>query len=386
MARHNAMMTDTLSTPQQQTDGRTVREIVEHNQEMVNEPWCRRIIRQVLQSLELQYAMQMPYRPITPDTVLVLDSGDPMLLPAQSTVPGDTEAQDIHDLAAVVHFAITREAAPQAPLRGRAPADYSDSFVHAIDRCLSPDPQERPQTIEQLRNLLGIVVLGPPMAGQVAPAAAAAAPAQPPVAQFAADAEPVGFMREKQPARMQRWLLLGLAATVLLGGLAALLALLHASDSRDALSLTLPELAAPQQETGRPAPAPAIAAAENMAQPARPAEPAPASATGGVAVTPEPAPAALPRATAAPPTAVTVLPAAAKPGATYKLVIKPWGTILVNGVNRGVSPPLKRLTLPAGQHTIRIINPSFPEHTVTVNSVKGANAVIELDFTEEESE
>ena len=63
-----------------------------------------------------------------------------------------------------------------------------------------------------------------------------------------------------------------------------------------------------------------------------------------------------------------------------------WGTILVNGVNRGVSPPLKRLSLPAGQHTIRIINPSVPEHTVTVNSVKGANAVIELDFTEGDSE
>ncbi|MBQ5941645.1 MULTISPECIES: hypothetical protein [unclassified Massilia] len=378
------MMTDTLSTPQQQTEGRTVREIVEHNQEMVNEPWCRRIIRQVLQSLELQYAMQMPYRPITPDTVLVLDSGDPMLLPAQSTVPGDTEAQDIHDLAAVVHFAITREAAPDAPLRGRAPGGYSDSFVGAIDRCLSPDPQERPQTIEQLRNLLGIVVLGPPMANPVPPAAATAPSAAPPVAQFSAEAEP-DFLRARQPARVQRWLLLGLAATVLLGGLAALLALLHASDSRDALTLTLPEPGAQQQAAAPPAPA--FAAQGGMDQ-APALTPAPAALGSGVAVTPEAPAAALPapRPGVAPPTAVTVLPAAAKPGATYKLQIKPWGTILVNGVNRGVSPPLKRLTLPAGQHTIRIINPSFPEHTVTVNSVKGANAIIELDFTEGDSE
>ena len=384
MARHNAMMTDTLSTPQQQTEGRTVREIVEHNQEMVNEPWCRRIIRQVLQSLELQYAMQMPYRPITPDTVLVLDSGDPMLLPAQSTVPGDTEAQDIHDLAAVVHFAITREAPPQAPLRGRAPGGYSDSFVGAIDRCLSPDPQERPQTIEQLRNLLGIVVLGPPMANPVPPVAVTAPSAAPPVAQFSAEAEP-DFLRARQPARLQRWLLMGLAATVLLGGLAALLALLHASDSRDALTLTLPEPGAQQQAAAPPAPA--FATQGGMDQPSA-LTPVPAASGSGVGVTPE-APAAAvpaPRPGVAPPTAVTVLPAAAKPGATYKLQIKPWGTILVNGVNRGVSPPLKRLTLPAGQHTIRIINPSFPEHTVTVNSVKGANAIIELDFTEGDSE
>ncbi|MBQ5950168.1 hypothetical protein [Massilia sp. ST3] len=376
------MMTDTLSTPPQQTDGRTVREIVEHNQEMVNESWCRRIIRQVLQSLELQYAMQMPYRPITPDTLLVLDSGDPMLLPAHATLPGDTEAQDIHDLAAVVHYAITQEAAPQGPLRGRVGSDYSDSFVGAIDRCLSPDPQERPQTIEQLRNLLGIVVLGPAMASSGgAPAMAASAP---PVAQFAAEAEPLRAARDAQPGRLQRWLLMTGAATVLLGGLAALLALLHEADSRDALSLTLPEEQA-QQQAAAPARADtaALDGAAPQGVPAQPVYPAPLPAhAGGVAVTSVPPPAAAARSPAAPPTAVTVLPAAAQPGATYKLLIKPWGTILVNGVNRGVSPPLKRLTLPAGQHTIRIINPSFPEHAVTVNSVKGETAIIELDFTQ----
>ena len=73
-------------------------------------------------------------------------------------------------------------------------------------------------------------------------------------------------------------------------------------------------------------------------------------------------------------------------GATYKLVIKPWGMVQVNGVDYGASPPLKRLTLAPGQHTIRIVNPHFPEHTVIVNSVKGATAVIEMDFTEEEVE
>lgn len=379
IARQNAMMTDTLSTPQQQTDGRTVREIVEHNQEMVNEPWCRRIIRQVLQSLELQYAMQMPYRPITPDTLLVLDSGDPMLLPAHSTLPGDTEAQDIHDLAAVVHYALTQEAPPQAPLSGRVSADYSDSFVRAIDHCLSPDPQERPQTIEALRNLLGIVVLGPPMAG---PAAVPSAPS--PVAQFAAETESQHAARPKQSGRGQRWLLLIVAATVLLGGLAALLALLHESDSRDALSLSLPTEEAPRQAAA-PAPprtAPDSALAPDAAVPLA----APGAVRNGVAVTPIPPSTTAARSSAAPPTSVTVLPAAAQPGATYKLLIKPWGTILVNGVNRGVSPPLKRLTLPAGKHTIRIINPSFPEHAVTVNSVKGETAVIELDFTEETTE
>jgi len=43
----------TPDTAAQQLDGRTVREIVEHNHEMVSEAWCRRIVRQVLQSLEV---------------------------------------------------------------------------------------------------------------------------------------------------------------------------------------------------------------------------------------------------------------------------------------------------------------------------------------------
>ncbi|OON62322.1 hypothetical protein B0920_02265 [Massilia sp. KIM] len=386
------MMTSTLSTPQQQTDGRTVREIVENNQEMVNEPWCRRIFRQVLQSLELQYTMQMPHRPITPDTVLVLDSGDPMLLPTAGTAPGDTEAQDVHDLAQVIHYAITLEREPAAPLRGRTLGDYSDSFVTAVDRCLSPDPAERPQTIEQLRNLLGIVVLGP------------AVPAQPSMkstveatfAQFAdlpaANAPPEEPVAARgQPMRLQRWLLLTLAATVLLGGLAALVALLHETNTGDALVLALPQDEG-EADAAAPALAPSPGAAAGQAAPgyaAAPGASSPGAPTPGAGIVVTPAPAAPSQPAPdqpAPPTSVTVLPAAALPGATYKLVVKPWGTILVNGVNRGVSPPLKRLTLPAGQHTIRIINPSFPEHTVTVNSVKGETAVIELDFTEEEME
>jgi hypothetical protein len=32
----------------------------------------------------------------------------------------------------------------------------------------------------------------------------------------------------------------------------------------------------------------------------------------------------------------------------------------VDGVDRGASPPLKRLTLAPGQHTVRIVNPNVP--------------------------
>lgn len=370
------MMTSTPVTQQQQTDGRTVREVVEFNHELVNEVWCRRIFRQILQSLELQYAMQMPHRPISPDTVLVLDSGDPMLLPSPDVGSAWSEAGDMHDLAAVVHYAITREYPPAAPLQGRLPGNtadqYSDSFVTAVDRCLSPDPQQRPHTIEQLRNLLGIVPLGPPVPAQPL------SPVPPePTVSFLSEPAPVS-----ESSGLKRWLLLVAAATVLLAALGALFALLHGADSRDTVTLALPgdgDTAAAAPETPAPAPAPAVAGAD-----AGLSDPSILAASDPAALPTPAAPATeTPTATGQPATARQV-PAAA--GATYKLVIKPWAMVQVDGVDHGASPPLKRLTLAPGQHTIRIVNPNFPEHTVMVNAVKGATAVIEMDFTEEEVE
>ncbi len=368
------MMTSTPVTQQQQTDGRTVREVVEFNHELVNEVWCRRIFRQILQSLELQYAMQMPHRPISPDTVLVLDSGDPMLLPSPDVGNAWSEAGDMHDLAAVVHYAITREYPPAAPLQGRLPGNsgdqYSDSFVTAVDRCLSPDPQQRPHTIEQLRNLLGIVPLGPPVPAQPL------SPVPPePTVSFLSEPAPV-----TESSGLKRWLLLVAAATVLLAALGALFALLHGADSRDTVTLALPgdaDTVAAAPET--PAPAPAVAQADaGLSDPS-------------ILAASDPAALPIPAAPATETSPVTGQPATARPapaaaGATYKLVIKPWAMVQVDGVDHGASPPLKRLTLAPGQHTIRIVNPNFPEHTVMVNAVKGASAVIEMDFTEEEVE
>ncbi|UVW27461.1 hypothetical protein [Massilia sp. H6] len=382
-----------LPLSQAQTDGRTVREIVESDHELVNEPWCRRVFRQILQSLEFQYAMQMPHRPISPDTVLILESGDPMLAPAPETDAPWSEADDMHDLAAVVFFAITKETLPAPPLLGSAPDGYSESFIAAIDRCLSPDPQQRPQDIEQLRNLLGIVPLGPAVPAQsfeafqaasaqpVAPVAEPQVahlhePAQTPTPEPEPEPEPAA-LAVPAPALQRRWPLLAAAAAALLLALGALFALLRQADTSDTLTLALPQ---PVQ----PAPAQAVSPA---------APPALVLAAPAPALQPNGEPEQLP---AAPGTVTPLVradvqsarqrQAAAAGGATYKLLIKPWGMIEVNGTSFGASPPLKRISLAPGQHTIRIANPNFPEHIVTVNAVKGGSAIIELDFTEEDSE
>jgi class 3 adenylate cyclase len=55
----------------------------------------------------------------------------------------------------------------------------------------------------------------------------------------------------------------------------------------------------------------------------------------------------------------------ADPG-RLELAIAPWGKVFVDGQERGVSPPLRALDIPAGSHTIVIHNSNFPPHVERV--------------------
>lgn len=206
-------MTTIPNFPQErQPDGRTVRDIAEHSPALVGEVWCRKILRQVLQSLEAQYANGDPHRLIMPDTIVVKASGDAILLldPDANTDFQPEVAADLRALAATIHFAITHEMPSNGPLTGRALVGYSDSLLGAVDRCMSPNKTQRPQTVAELRDLLGMVSVGllKPSASTVD--AAAPVPAQSvPVVNKNADLGP--------PASPRKWLWIGLAA-VLLGG------------------------------------------------------------------------------------------------------------------------------------------------------------------------
>lgn len=68
---------------------------------------------------------------------------------------------------------------------------------------------------------------------------------------------------------------------------------------------------------------------------------------------------------------------ALKPG-TIKLSVQPWGEIYVDGSRRGVSPPLKSLSLAPGKHRIEIRNSQFAPYKQTVE-VK-SNAVITVHY------
>jgi hypothetical protein len=80
-------------------------------------------------------------------------------------------------------------------------------------------------------------------------------------------------------------------------------------------------------------------------------------------------------------TAQQAAPDAAKAPALVRLNVKPWASVLVDGASKGVSPPLKRLTLTDGKHQIRLVNPNFPDHVVDIMiNDKRRFAAIEFDF------
>jgi hypothetical protein len=378
---------------QNSAEARTVRDIVEHHHEQVDEAWCRKIFRKLLQSLELQYAMQMPHRAITADTVVFHDNGEPLLLPSIISDPEPDQAGDLTALARLIHYAITQELAPTGPLHGRGLAGYSASLLTAVDRCMDPDPARRPQSIEELRTMLGVVTpAAPPPPVPVdlpadlhaptpipSPDLPPPPPPLPPPPHDAAAIHPVKASVDssalpaapgEQPQRRtsgrglspwQRWTVAGAGAAILLAIALVGIAELRDGGSSDAVLLTLP----PKADGGPPVDTAAVP----------PAMPADASvATAGAA--PAAAPAAAPQdgAGTAPAT-----PAAAAGGASYKLQIQPWGVVYVDDVDRGVSPPVKRLVLAPGQHTIRVTNPNFHERVLELDTAKGDGRIV-VDF------
>lgn len=64
-----------------------------------------------------------------------------------------------------------------------------------------------------------------------------------------------------------------------------------------------------------------------------------------------------------------------------KIDIRPWGEVVVDGTPRGISPPLRTLSLPPGQHTVVVRNADLPPYTTTLNLKPGQPAsMISIEF------
>jgi hypothetical protein len=360
---------------------RSVRDVVAHQPELVTEVWCRKIFRHLLQLLERDYAMRRAHAPITPDTIGFDEHGEPALV-ADDDAPQPSEAADVQALGAVIHYALTLEEVPTMSLRKRAPEGYSDSLLTAVDKCMATNPADRPQTIAELRNLLGIVALGPTIGAA-------------PVPHVFIETTPAPARGVAGAGKWQRWIMIGLAAIVLLAAGSALWMLLRGTTNNDSVVLTLPEAVPQRQQTERPLffppatpsqPLHTADAAQPLPAPAAPDSAQPPASQSAIAEAPPAAPAARKNVAVASrraPAAAATSSASASDDddiTTYRLMIKPWGTVYVDGSERGVSPPLKLLSLPAGQHTVRIVNPNFRDRVLRVSAGKHDSGRIDVDF------
>lgn len=339
------------------TSGRTVRTIVTSHHGEVTDAWCRRLLHQVLQSLEIQHGMRLAQRAITPDTVVVLESGDPLLLPGDDDAPpARSLAEDIQALAGVVHYAISGQYPPVTPLAGRDLPGFGPSLLRTLDQCVFGAPELRPQTGAGLRTLLAQSPLPPapepPPAAATDTTAAAAAPEPAAPAPAQAQLDPVAGLRVEsaptaspapgpgvdRPSPAPT----GVTRRPVWPWVAALLVLVVASwFALRYLDATRVRPAAPAQV---------------LAPPAAPA----------------PGPAATP----------TVIGSGAVETVSVGVLIKPWGTVYVDGTEIGVSPPLKALALVPGQHMVRVVNPGFLDHQRLITVTADTPFTIEHEFTD----
>jgi serine/threonine protein kinase len=64
-----------------------------------------------------------------------------------------------------------------------------------------------------------------------------------------------------------------------------------------------------------------------------------------------------------------------------QLTVKPWGSVTIGGISRGVSPPLKTLTLPEGQYAVKIENPGFTPFITTIDVKRGKTLPLRHTFS-----
>ena len=420
----------TAYTAMQYYEGRTIKDIVANSPEVVTEDWCMRVLRQILGALETLYTMQLLHRDVAPDNIIVQANGDAVLLdfgsarqiigdmtrgltvilkPGYAPIEqyaGDASLPqgpftDIYALAAVMYFAIVKEAPPTSiarmikdpmmPLASRAIDGFGEGFLCALDSALAVPAQDRPQTIDAFRSLLGIHEPGMPRPRPAGATQRIATVDHVPRLTPLASAKPLAVTPAKTikapRAPFPRWMIIALAAGALVP--VALLYTLAGGD--DVVIVAQPVSVAPAPAIVAEAAPPVIAQApapDLEAQAWDKLKDAPDTTAAAVDAFlreyPQGrygAPARKRLAELTAPVFETKTAAPKIETASYGVSVKPWGTVYVDGKERGVSPPLKKLTLRAGVHMVKVANPAFPDHVTRIVVKKGQPGTIAHDFT-----
>ncbi|MFN3986967.1 MAG: protein kinase domain-containing protein [Rhodocyclaceae bacterium] len=192
--------------------GRTLREIVQREGAMRDEAALLRILLPLLQGLARMHAVKCYHRDISSDNILLLESGEPVLLDfgaARSALMNQGDAStiilkpgfapieqysgdegaspqgpwtDLYALSAVAYQMITTEMPsvsvarmmrdPMKPLVGRDLPGFSRELLATIDAGLAVDPVDRPQSVAAFERLLTARAEPPPPNQEAAPVSA----------------------------------------------------------------------------------------------------------------------------------------------------------------------------------------------------------------------
>ncbi|WP_326535493.1 serine/threonine-protein kinase [Pseudorhodoferax sp.] len=464
-------------------EGMTFKALLAAGPRTISEAWLSAMLAPVLDVLEMLHAADCYHRDISPDNIFLQSSGGPVLLDfgAARRIIGDlTQAltmvlkpgfapieqyvddgamqqgawTDIYQLGAMLFLAVTGRPPATAvarlindPTPRLTPHSYpgfSARFLQGIQHALAVKPEDRPQSIAALRDVLGLVP-GRASAAAVLPAGQVAAPAPvgPATPAFAASeppapvAEPVPMPEPVEPPplaapampppaapdpapdapasaslraqALSAWSTPGMRQAAV--GTAALLMAsvllmwwnrsgqpMEADGQAPSAVETTAVAAPPVSEQ----PAQSQAAAESAAPPGprnpssvasppviaavKPPVPAPTPAPAPPPERPRPTPATpaeRPQATTAAP-AASASSQAERPGVTdtgtVVLRVTPWGRVSVNRVVKGTAPPLRTLQLPEGEYRIEITNPVAAPVVRTVHVKKGESVVLQHKF------
>jgi serine/threonine protein kinase len=437
-------------------DGQTLKDIVRERPDIVTEAWLKFIFKQILEALDTLYKEKVLHRDVSPDNIIVQSNGDAVLLdfgsarkiigdmtqgltvilkpgyaPVEQYSDDASMAQgpwtDIYALAAVMYFAIAKT--PPVTSVARMIKDslvmlqdgtyvgFSYKFLVAIDKGLALQPEERPQTMDEFRRLLGIAAFTSARNARSSSRSSSKSASEGTHRGEQTGPKTSSRSRRPEPSAMDR----DLPKPVLFGVLGVVLALVVAGGWYFLKDNSAPEVAktasAPQSDVASvpavaessapglqaasapvvsvpaasvPTPSASMASAPTASASVASAHvastpAASASAAGKLAAASSPAPTPMPTPTLASQAASVATPVAvasaaastdaAKPDdAPYmlnvKLTVKPWGDVRVDGKKVGVSPPLKRFQLPEGKHQIRISNPAYPDYVKDIEVVK----------------
>lgn len=298
---------------------------------------------------------------------------------------------DIYALSAVAYSLVAGQRPPSAPERCLADThqplmtlgitNYSDSFLQAIDAGLAIKPADRPQTMQAYADLLSL-----PAVAQEKDAM----PLPPEVTDSPALADTDKPVRQRPWGAITRAVLLGIATLVLAiywwtrlsSGPQQIIT--HSESVVDTGNSRVPSATAVKPSSALPPTPPhdeAPGAAETSSQPSSemPME-APSTAILHELTSDQgknDTDAATSQADNSAEQAKTERKAPAAPAPVrVSINVRPWGEIVIDGVSRGVTPPLKTVMLRPGKHTVTIRNSAQPPHTMTLVVTAGKPAVI----------